>query len=123
MGGVGSGVRYGQYNALKHGDICTLSGKRKVSVEYAAWINMKARCYNKKNNRYKNYGGRGIIVCIRWLECFENFLVDMGRKPNKLHSLDRKDNNGNYEPNNCRWSTKMIQANNRRYTKSLTINS
>lgn len=84
------------------------------SSEYYAWQHIKDRCYNLKNKRYKDYGGRGITVCDRWKDSFENFLADMGPKPSNKHSIDRIDNDGNYEPKNCKWSTATEQARNQR---------
>ena len=87
----------------------------KSSPEYEAWSGAKDRCYNKKDRVFKHYGGRGISVCDRWLHSYQNFLADMGRRPNGT-SLDRIDVNGNYEPGNCRWATKAQQARNTRRT-------
>lgn len=85
-----------------------------ISPEYRAWTNIKVRCYNPNGAWYKSYGGRGIKVCKRWLESFENFLEDMGRRPSKFHSLDRKKVNGNYCKSNCRWATAIQQSHNMR---------
>lgn len=82
------------------------------SVEYRAWKAMKSRCYYVKNDTYKWYGGKGIRVCDRWLNSFENFFKDMGFRPGKQHSIDRINSNKDYEPMNCRWATKVEQANN-----------
>lgn len=85
------------------------------SPTYRIWRNMKDRCLRRKNKTYKYYGCRGISVCNRWLK-FENFLEDMGLKPeaSNKYELDRIDNNGNYEPNNCRWVTHRQNCHNRR---------
>lgn len=79
---------------------------------YRIWANMKQRCLNPQNSAFRHYGARGITVCGRWLK-FENFLADMGIRPDGLE-LDRIDNDGNYEPDNCRWTTRSEQVLNRR---------
>lgn len=83
------------------------------SPEYYAWNRMRQRCNNSNHERYKDYGGRGITICERWGE-FINFYTDMGSRPSDLHSLDRINNDGNYEPSNCRWATDSQQNRNRR---------
>jgi hypothetical protein len=81
---------------------------------YQTWASMIKRCYNPRSNRYVSYGGRGIMVCDSWLD-FWNFAESMGDRPDGL-TLDRKDNNLDYTPENCRWATKEQQANNKRNT-------
>lgn len=104
------------YGQVKHGH--DRRGQR--SPELRTWHHMIERCYSKTCKDYVNYGGRGITVCERWLK-FENFWNDMGVRPEGC-SLDRIDVNGNYEPSNCRWATKLIQSHNTRRNKRVTIN-
>lgn len=92
-------------------------------TEYKSWQGMKDRCYKTSHQNYPNYGGRGITICDRWLKSFANFYEDMGNKPTSNHSIDRIDNDGDYEPNNCKWSTRREQASNRRSNILFTINS
>jgi hypothetical protein len=86
---------------------------RRASREYKSWAAMKQRCQNSNHEHYPYYGGRGITVCQRWLGSFENFLEDMGPRP-EGRTLDRVDPNGHYEPDNCRWATPQEQRANRR---------
>lgn len=92
------------------------------SKEYCAWANIKGRCYNVNDPAYQYYGVRGVIMCERWANSYENFLTDLGRAPSPTHSIERIDVNGNYEPLNCKWATKKEQANNRRNHRIFTVN-
>jgi hypothetical protein len=115
-------------NSLRNGDVkscgClphdmliernTIHGMSKTSI-YTVWCSMIQRCTDKNHKRYNDYGGRGITVCDRWLNSFENFYKDMGDRPEGT-TMDRIDNDGNYEPGNCRWATSEEQNNNTRMT-------
>ena len=90
------------------------------SATYSVWAAMKQRCLNPNHPHYKDWGGRGITVCERWLS-FDNFLADMGEKPPKMQ-IDRIDNDGNYEPENCRWASPKQQLLNTRRTRLVTFN-
>jgi hypothetical protein len=92
-----------------------------ASPAYNSWISMKERCSNPLAPNYRHYGGRGIEVCKRWLT-FSNFIKDMGARPSVSHSLERINNDGNYEPSNCRWATWKEQNNNRRGNTKIVIN-
>lgn len=83
------------------------------SKEWNSWDHLKRRCNNPNDPKYKDYGGRGIKVCDRWTR-FANFFADMGFAPGKAYSIDRINNDGNYEPSNCRWATPTEQSRNRR---------
>jgi hypothetical protein len=89
----------------------------KPSPEWTAWHMMKQRCYNEHVSCFYRYGGRGISVCKRWISSFEAFLEDMGYKPFPKAQLDRINNDGNYEPSNCRWVTAKQNSNNRSSSK------
>ena len=101
---------------VKHGHVID----ENASQIYTAWRHMKQRCNNPKDAVYPSYGGRGITVCNRW-SVFENFLKDMGEPPTHEHSLDRIDNNGNYCPKNCRWTTRKQQQGNMRSNRNITF--
>lgn len=108
---------------IKHGH--ALSSGR--SPEYKVWCSMMGRCKNPRSHAWKDYGGRGIAVCDRWQHGtefqtgFACFLADMGRRPTSKHELDRRDNNLGYEPDNCRWATRIEQARNTRACKVVLV--
>ncbi len=89
--------------------------------EYGNWRAMKRRCDSPNQPRFEHYGGRGITVCERWLHSFTNFYADMGPKPTAKHTLNRIDNDGNYEPGNVEWATYKEQANNTSRSKRSSV--
>lgn len=82
---------------------------------------MLQRCHNPKDKFYSDYGGRGIEVCDRWKESFDNFIFDMGNRPSSKHSIDRIDVNGDYEPTNCRWADAVQQGRNKRNNRRIIL--
>lgn len=90
--------------------------KKKATPEYLSWRSMNKRCTNPNEVGYKYWGGRGISVCQRWKDSFEAFLEDMGPRPSPAHTLDRRDNEGDYNKENCRWATRTQQSRNSRGT-------
>jgi len=90
------------------------------SPEYSAWSHMLQRCEQPKTKHYNRYGGRGISVCKQWATSYTSFLDDVGRRPSELHTLDRIDNDGNYEPTNVRWANMQVQTINRGSNKKYT---
>jgi len=89
--------------------------------EYSVWLGMKTRCYNSGDHSFSNYGGRGISICERWLHSFENFYVDMGPRPNSYYQIDRINNDGNYESENCRWVFPTINRRNQRILTQMCL--
>lgn len=107
----------GRIKQINHG----LTSRTYRPPEYQAWADIVKRCTNSRNREFENYGGRGISVCQEWRHSFPRFLLDVGLRPTPFHTIDRIDNEGNYEPGNVRWSLMTEQANNKRTNHRLTI--
>jgi len=123
---IGKSLRSGhtQSCGCRNKEIITKHGhsRNPDTPEYRIWIGMKTRCYQKSCSWYHRYGGRGIRVCTRWLNSFENFLLDVGKRPSKKHTIERKKNNRDYSPDNCCWATPEEQSNNQERTIRVTVN-
>ena len=102
------------------GHIKTVDGKTILPKAYHCWMSMRNRCYNPKHISYKDYGAKGVTVCKRWYDSYVNFIEDIGERPSKEHSLDRIDSTGNYEPSNCKWSTRTEQNRNKSNNRLVT---
>ena len=114
----GLSIIKGKYKSC--GKCNSTSNKRKLPTERNIWASMISRCKNKNNKEYHNYGGRGIKVCARWND-YNNFINDMGARPART-TIDRINNDGNYEPGNCRWASHIVQNNNTRRNRRIFHN-
>lgn len=112
---LGASLRGGLTQSCKclHDTFAVTHGATHTS-EYKAWESAKARCFQPNHHGFKNYGGRGITMCEEWRNDFPAFLAHVGPRPHPTYSIDRINNNGNYEPGNVRWATKTQQIHNRR---------
>lgn len=109
----------GRRRGQRHGH--TRGGRRSHHPLYKIWEAMIRRCENPRDISYDNYGGRGIRVCPRWRASFADFLADMGERPTPAHQIDRRKTNGDYEPENCHWATRLEQMRNTRHSRVLTF--
>jgi hypothetical protein len=109
---IRDGKRCGRCKPITHG----FRPRKNGLPEYRIWSNILDRCYRKKHKNFPHYGGRGIDVCERWRASFQNFYDDMGARPSPKHSVDRRDNDKGYTPENCHWATHTQQCRNKRTT-------
>lgn len=120
----GNTTNCGCVRRISVGNACRTHGhciNRLNTAEYRIWSAIIQRCECVTHRAYEYYGGRGIVMCARWRESFEAFFSDMGSRPSKDHSIDRKDNSGNYEPGNCHWATRLQQMQNTRHNHFITF--
>lgn len=103
----------------EHQRAATSTHKMSQTSIWQIWRGVKRRCLDPRVKGYKNYGGRGVKICSRWRESFENFYADMGDRPSRRHSLERRNNDGDYTPENCYWATDIEQHNNTRRSRFL----
>lgn len=108
-------------STTKRNTIHGLTKDKGRTPEYSSWANAKGRCFEPNGPGYARYGGRGITMCKEWSDGFAAFLRDMGPKPSSAHSLDRINNDGDYEPGNCRWATRIEQNNNTRRNSFIVV--
>lgn len=113
----------GCYHPAEHGESGGVrkNGTSPRSPEFGAYVCIKQRCYNPRTKNYKDYGGRGISLCAEWLHDYPAFLAHVGRRPSSDHSLERINNNGNYEPGNVKWATQKEQMHNTRRNRYITF--
>jgi hypothetical protein len=106
-----------------HRKTCSITHGESKTPLHNIWQGIKQRCLDQKSKNYLKYGARGIKICDRWKENYKNFVADMGHPPTNKHSIERINNDGDYEPNNCRWATASEQSRNRRSNVKITFNN
>lgn len=117
---TGTHLKKGSHRRCRHHGTGNLKHGESGSVEHSLWRAIIDRCHNKRNKAFKHYGGRGIRICDEWRESFSAFLAAVGRRPSPKHTLERINNDGNYEPGNVKWATMLEQAQNRRNVMRIT---
>lgn len=117
----GCNLKYRGVKSCRSCSVIKHKGVLRKEPEYNVWSEMKQRCLNPKNKNYSHYGGRGIKIHNSWVDSYENFLSDMGRRPSNRYSIERIDVNGNYEPSNCKWIPKVDQPLNTTRIKKIFV--